>query len=146
RDRQRFAVAHGVLRLLLSRYLTLPPAELRFVAGPHGKPDLAEPLRDRALRFNLAHSGEVALFAFAEGREVGVDLELINTRTADPAIAERLSTPAEWSRIVAQPPAERSHMFARFWTLKEAYLKAVGIGLTHPLHGFAHGLEGRGPP
>ena len=145
RDRQRYAVAHGVLRLLLSRYLTVPPAELRFVAGPHGKPDLAAPSGDRPLRFNLAHSGELALFAFAVGREVGVDLEVINPRTVDPVIAERFFAPAESRRIVAQPPAERSHLFARFWTLKEAYLKAVGIGLTQPLHGFEIGLDGDVP-
>lgn len=145
RDRQRYSIAHGILRRLLSRYVAVPPTDIRFLVGAHGKPDLAQSSGDRALRFNIAHSGELALFAFAEDREVGVDVEVINSRAADPAIAERFFAPAEWRRIVAQPPADRPLMFARFWTLKEAYLKALGIGLTQPLNGFEISLDGDVP-
>lgn len=148
RDRERFAAAHGVLRLLLADYLAVPPTELRFVAGPHGKPDLVRPggrRGGRALRFNLSHSGERALFAFSEGRALGVDLEEIDLRTAHPAIAEKFFAPGERNIILAHSPAERPHIFTRLWTLKEAYLKALGLGLTQPLNSFEIGFEGGAP-
>ena len=143
RDQRRFAAAHGVLRLLLGRYLEVAPAELRFVTGAHGKPGVVTPKRngDPALRFNLAHSGEMGLFVFAKDREVGVDLEEIDARTARPALAERFFAPGERSSILARTPDERPQYFARLWTLKEAYLKALGLGLTQPLDSFEIGLE-----
>lgn len=148
RDRERFAAAHGVLRILLADYLAVPPTELRFVAGPHGKPDLVRPSGrrgGRALRFNLAHSGERALFAFSGGRALGVDLEEIDSRTAHPAIADKFFAPGERSIILAHSPSERPHIFTRLWTLKEAYLKALGLGLTQPLNSFEIGFEGGAP-
>lgn len=142
RDQKRFAAAHGVLRLLLARYLAVPAAEVRFVTGAHGKPYvIGLNGAGGSLRFNLAHSGEMALFVFAENREVGVDLEEIDARTARPALAERFFAPGERSSILARTPDERPHYFARLWTLKEAYLKALGLGLTQPLDSFEIGLE-----
>jgi 4'-phosphopantetheinyl transferase len=119
RDRERFAAAHGVLRLLLADYLTVAPADLRFVAGPHGKPDVVRSsgrAGSRKLRFNLAHSGERALFGFADGRALGVDLEEIDARS--PRSSAEKFLPGRAAHILAHAPAERPQVFTRLWTLR----------------------------
>jgi 4'-phosphopantetheinyl transferase len=79
RDRKRFIVGRGVLRIILGRYLHIEPNRVQFSYGPHGKPYLAERHSDGALRFNLAHSHEFAIYGFTRGREIGVDLEYFRT-------------------------------------------------------------------
>jgi 4'-phosphopantetheinyl transferase len=129
RDRRRFVASHAALRRILTRYLG--PVAPRFADGPHGKPFLD----GAALRFNLSHSGELALVAVADGREVGVDVEAV--RELDLAGMARVSfSPRERAALFALPPDERLPAFFRCWTRKEAHLKATGFGLALPLDGF----------
>jgi 4'-phosphopantetheinyl transferase len=132
-DRDRFVAAHGLLRLILGRYLDQPPASLRFGAGPHGKPALlpaADPAVD--LRFNLAHAGDLALYAVAESREVGVDLEAVRAERDLDLLAATVLSPAERVGFAALPAAARPAAFFAAWTRKEAYVKALGVGLGRP--------------
>src|SRR5712692_5460725 len=79
KDRRHWIVAHGVLRLLLGRYLDFEASELKFVINDYGKPALAQPPHEARLHFNLSHSGKLALYAFAYDREVGIDVEYMRT-------------------------------------------------------------------
>jgi len=133
RLRHAFAVTRGVLRCLLARYAGLGPAELRFACGPKGKPALAPAA---GIEFNATHSGGSALFAFATGCPVGIDLELLRPMAGAQDIAARFFCPEEAAEIGSLPPAERDRAFFRCWTRKEAYIKAIGDGLSAPLDGF----------
>ncbi len=134
RDRHRFAAGRGLLRGLLGRYLGLDPAELRFVYGPRGKPGLGPEARD--LRFNVSHSGGLALLAFVRGRHLGVDLERERPLPEAEEMAGRFFSPRESAELRRLPGADRPRAFFRCWTRKEAFIKATGEGLSRPLDAF----------
>lgn len=136
RDRRRYVIGRGWLRVLLGEYLAIPPTAICLEASPLGKPCLAgEPGSD--LRFNVAHSADVALIAVTRGREIGVDVEGERPDVRWPDLAERFFAPVETAAIQALPEPERRAAFFRCWTRKEAYLKALGLGLHVNLDGFA---------
>jgi 4'-phosphopantetheinyl transferase len=130
RDRTSFITARGLLRTLLGRYLSLPPGQVRFQYYPHGKPALDPDIANADLRFNLAHSHGLAVYAFGRGRELGVDVEQIRPEMAKERIAERFFSPVEVAALQALPLAVREEAFFLCWTRKEAYLKATGRGLS----------------
>jgi len=136
RDRDRFIVARGVLRAILGRYLGVDPGRLRFRYSPYGKPALAGPFEDEGIRFNLAHSQGIALYAVSRGREVGIDVEYVRADLADERIAERFFSPREVATLRAVPAEQRREAFFHCWTRKEAYVKARGEGLSLPLDQF----------
>lgn len=133
--RRRFIVGRGVLRALLGAYLGAPPERLAFTYGERGKPDFAAPL-PAPLFFNLSHSHELALLGVTRAREVGVDIEHVKPMADLARIAERFFAPAENASLLGLPAAEHERAFFRCWTRKEAYLKAVGVGLAAPLDSF----------
>jgi 4'-phosphopantetheinyl transferase len=134
-DRNRFICARGILRLILGRYLGRDPSEIRFLYGSHGKPAVAGQNPSR-LSFNLSHSRELALYALAQGREVGVDVEYMKEDRATDAIAERFFSPQEVVALRSLPAAERRRAFFNCWTRKEAYIKGRGQGLSLSLQQF----------
>jgi 4'-phosphopantetheinyl transferase len=136
RDQKRFVVARSTLRSILGRYLGAEPSQVRFEYGPRGKPRLTEPFAHLALRFNLAHSHEWALYAFAHGREVGIDLERVCPLPDAEEIVTRFFSPRESAAWWALPPNRRQEAFYLCWTRKEAYIKAIGDGLARPLDQF----------
>ena len=136
KDRTRFIVARAVLRTILSRYLGVPPRAVRFCYGRHGKPALAEESGGNGLRFNMSHSHELALYAVARDREVGIDLEYIRQDFASQEIARHFFSPREVSTLCALPASMQARAFFNCWTRKEAYIKARGQGLALPLHQF----------
>jgi 4'-phosphopantetheinyl transferase len=123
---RRFAVARGRLRELLAAYLESEPARVRFRYGASGKPAVAA---GTELRFNISHSEDVALYAFALGREVGIDIERIRPDFGWERIAHRYYSAAEQELLRSLAPELRAAAFFQFWTRKEAYLKARGEGL-----------------
>ena len=145
RDRDRFVVSRGTLRSILGCYLDMAPAALRFSYSDHGKPALAGEHQSE-LRFNVSHSHELALFAIGETRELGVDLEWVRADVADEKIAERFFS-AEEIRVLRSLPREiQSEAFFNCWTRKEAYIKALGDGLSMPLSRFVVSLAPGEPP
>lgn len=128
RDEERFVIAHGRLRTVLGRYLGVPGQELRFQNEPKGKPSLADAVSD--IRFNLAHSAELALFAVTRGNDVGVDIERVRPGISLEKIAERFFSAREAAELHSLPREERQAAFFRCWTRKEAFLKALGEGLA----------------
>jgi 4'-phosphopantetheinyl transferase len=131
RDRQRFVAARGALRRILGRYAEAPADELRFLYAAEGKPSLAAPWS--WLRFNLAHSGDLALIAVARGREVGVDVERVPTSELVEDVVKVVCSDPERARLQRLRPSAQRRGFARLWTRKEALIKADGRGLAMPL-------------
>ena len=126
-DRARWTSAHVALRRILTAYLGLAPAALQLTRGPQGKPALVS---SSPLRFNLTHAGERAALAVAWDREVGIDLEPLDPGLdLSPLLAVACSQ-TEAARITALPVDVRPQAFLTCWTLKEAYLKGIGAGLS----------------
>jgi 4'-phosphopantetheinyl transferase len=144
RDRRRYIVARAWLRQLLGERLGVAPESLRFVYQPHGKPALARCRGRRDLRFNVSHCGEVAAYAFVESREVGVDLEQVRELPDADDIAKRFFSPGERAAYLCLPQRERPRGFFHCWTRKEALVKALGAGLSHPLEAFDVSASRRG--
>jgi len=135
KHRRRFIVARGFLRFLLARYLDTKPEDVRFSYGRYGKPKLEEQ-RPNRLRFNASRSRELAVFGFGYDHELGVDIEYINQNFASEDIARRFFSRSEVETLSALPDAQKVEAFFRCWTRKEAYIKAIGSGLSHPLDQF----------
>jgi 4'-phosphopantetheinyl transferase len=133
---RQFVVARGFLRALLARYLDTTPEAVRFAYGPYGKPMLDGEHRESSLRFNASHSGDWAIYGFVEDHEVGIDVEYIKEDFETEGIAERFFSTGEVQTLNALPEAEKPAAFFRCWTRKEAYIKAIGSGLSHPLDSF----------
>lgn len=131
--RQSFVLTRGALRVLLGRYLHVPPAEIRLAYGSKGKPRLAE---SESPAFNVSHSGGLAVFSFAERGEIGIDVEEIHALTDMQDVAERFFCPAETAELISLPVNQRERAFFHCWTRKEAYIKALGEGLSVPLNDF----------
>jgi 4'-phosphopantetheinyl transferase len=137
RDRRRYIIARGFLRAVLARYLRIDPADVLVRYLPSGKPVLAPEWSEDPLQFNLSHSHELALCAVGRGWRLGIDVEWIRPEFAGAEIAERLFAPAEAAALRALPRSCQTEAFMAYWTLKEAYLKARGVGLQVPLNQFA---------
>jgi 4'-phosphopantetheinyl transferase len=129
RDRQRFIVAHGVLRDLLGRYLQTQPGRISYVYNAFGKPDLS-PEFGSELRFNLSHSDDLALIAIGARADLGIDVEHIRPQPDYADIARHLFPAAEADQLNRLPRHLHAEAFLSCWTKKEAYLKACGRGLA----------------
>lgn len=132
-DRDRWVLARGILRNLIAGYLDLEPARVAFAVAPSGKPEVESLPAHRPLRFNLAHGQDRALYGFACGRELGVDLERVRPERVSPELLRNCCSPAERRRCDALPEERRREWFYALWTRKEAVLKACGAGLSAPL-------------
>ncbi|WP_414582366.1 4'-phosphopantetheinyl transferase HetI [Scytonema sp. PCC 10023] len=129
--RQRFIAGRGILRTILGRYLGVEAQQLQFSYESSGKPVLADTFADSKLSFNLTHSVGLALCAVSCDRLVGVDLEYIRPISDVLALAKRYFSPAEYAVMCGLPPNKMQEVFFRYWTCKEAYLKATGVGIAH---------------
>jgi 4'-phosphopantetheinyl transferase len=136
--RRSFTLARGALRILLGRALRQSPGSIRLSYGEKGKPGLAAP---GPLRFNAAHSVGLGLFAITQDREIGVDIERVRPVPDLMAIAERFFSEEERNDLTTLAEDQREAAFFRCWTRKEAYIKAIGDGLSAPLEAFAVSLR-----
>ena len=132
----RYVFAHAVLRDVLSRYLDCPPGDIRFARNLFGKPFLDETNGGRVPEFNLSHAGGLVLIGVCDRRRVGIDVEEIRPMDDLLSIAESHYTPQECAFIFGQAPENQARAFFRCWTRKEAYVKALGKGLSIRLNSF----------
>ncbi|TAF04724.1 MAG: 4'-phosphopantetheinyl transferase superfamily protein [Nostocales cyanobacterium] len=128
--RQRFIVGRGSLRTILGHYLGIKPSQVEFDYQQRGKPLLAAKFADSGLCFNLSHSQDLGLCGVSYQRLIGVDLEYIRLISDLEHLAERFFLPREYEVIKLLPPEKKQQVFFRYWTCKEAYLKATGDGLV----------------
>jgi 4'-phosphopantetheinyl transferase len=136
RDRDRFIVGRGLLRTILSSYLEVGPDEICFTYGTHGKPSLEQKEGQLGIDFNLAHSGGWGIYAVTKDRPVGVDVELIQHDFPGDSVAEHFFSPREVDSLRALPKDMQTAAFFRCWARKEAFIKALGLGLSCPLGDF----------
>jgi 4'-phosphopantetheinyl transferase len=134
RDRTRALITRALLRILAGRYLQTSPTLLRFTANPYGKPALASP--GLPLQFNLSHSANLVLYAFAWQRSLGIDVEYMRTTIDDDELAEYCFSSFERETLSGLSQDEKHVAFYNCWTRKEAYIKARGLGLSLPLNLF----------
>lgn len=135
-------VSHGLLRTILASYLNTHPAKIAFERNPWGKPAIP----GAGLFFNMSHSGDLALYAVAREPQLGIDVEWIRPVPDHAAIAERFFSEAEAGDVLGTPADERLQAFYRCWTRKEAYIKALGMGLSAPLKTFRVSILPDHPP
>lgn len=140
-DRLAFLTAHALLRMALSRHAAVSPEAWTFQAGPYGQPSIAAPRC--GLCFSLSHTRGLVACAVAADRPLGIDVEDASRR-APLEVAERYFAPGERRDIGAAPPHEQARRFFEYWTLKEAYAKALGLGLQLPFDRFELRREGTG--
>ncbi|HXZ06337.1 MAG TPA: 4'-phosphopantetheinyl transferase superfamily protein [Ktedonobacteraceae bacterium] len=133
KDRSRFIVCHGLLRTILASYLNIEPGRVMFNYTPNGKPFLVQKFQGKELQFNLAHSHELALFALTLDRRIGVDVEQIYGFAETNQLARRILSRQERAEMNKYPQDEKLETLFRYWTCKEAYVKATGVGLAQPL-------------
>ena len=146
RDRRRFLLTRALVRTMLSRYASVPPAGWSFIANVHGRPEILDrPKGVPDLRFNLSHTEGLIACAVTIGREVGVDVEHIGRRLTHD-VAGRFFAPREVNDLKQLAEDEQHKVFFDYWTLKEAYIKARGFGLALPLGDFAFKLSPSSPP
>ncbi|MDJ1177989.1 4'-phosphopantetheinyl transferase superfamily protein [Roseofilum sp. BLCC_M91] len=126
--REYFMLARGLLRSLLAQYLKCYPSTIEFTYSQRGKPALSLPQSD--LNFNVSHSKNYALYGFALNSPIGVDIETIRPLMDLDGLAKRFFLPSEYQHIQQTPISEQPDTFFRYWTYKEAYLKAMGEGLA----------------
>lgn len=134
--RQHYIVARANLRRLLAERLGICPRAVELVETRYGKPRLAPVHGSADVEFNLSHSGILALYAFTRGRAVGVDVELIREIPNADDLAERFFSVTETALLRALPLDRHSLAFLACWTRKEAFIKALGLGLSYPLDAF----------
>ena len=128
--RQRFMAGRGTLRAILGQYLDIAPKQVEFEYQPRGKPLLAAKFADKGLLFNLSHSQDLALLGISYQHQIGVDLEYIRTMSDLEGLAKRFFSAREYEYLRLLSPAQQQQIFFRYWTCKEAYLKATGDGLV----------------
>lgn len=140
RDRRDFAVAHALLRIRLSSHAPRPRGAWQFTTGAHGKPEL-DVHTAAQLSFNLSHTDGLVACAIAREGDIGIDVETIDRVADDSDVARRYFSASEAAAIERCAPDARRMRFIELWTLKEAYIKAVGEGLSRPLDSFAFEFE-----
>ena len=145
-DRHAFVVTRALVRAVLSQHGPSAPDAWRFVTNAHGCPSVVDTQAGAPrLEFNVSHTGGLVALAVARGHRVGVDVEDAR-RVVREDLAGRFFAPAEVADLRGLPAAEQPRVFFDYWTLKEAYIKARGMGLAIPLGDFAFVLRPPAPP
>lgn len=133
RDRNRFIIRRGILRVILGSYLKVEPGAIRYHYGVNNKPSLAEIDNNDNLHFSVSHSGGRALYALSRGCEIGVDIEYVRDIPEMEQLLEQVLSPQESEGFNALTGPEKREGFFSGWTRKEAFLKATGDGLSRSL-------------
>lgn len=129
-DRVAFIIRRGALKTIAGHYLGIAPQVLKFKTGSFGKPYITERQNQDDLQFNISVSNNLILLAFTRGGNLGVDVEYVHPIDSIDSIARHFFSPSEKVRLLSQNPVDKVQSFYRIWTLKEALLKALGIGLS----------------
>lgn len=138
RDRLRYLVTRALVRTVLSRYVLTDPRELIFSTNAYGRPELANgKTSDACLSFNISHTHSLIVLGVTKGRALGVDAENFRAREVSLDIADRYFAPTEVTALSAVPPHQQQYRFFEYWTFKESYIKARGMGLSLPLDKFS---------
>jgi len=137
-DRKRYRVTRALVRTALSRYAPVAPLDWSFATNAYGRPHIAEAHGDAAeISFNLSHTRGLIALAVTRGQAVGIDVENLAVREVSTGIADRFFAQAEVDELATTPPSRQQDRFFEYWTFKESYIKARGMGLSIPLDQFS---------
>lgn len=139
-DRNSFLTSRSLRRHVLSHYAAIEPNQWHFTSNQHGRPRIAFPLTDEPLEFNTSKSGDIVVCAVTRGISVGVDIESLD-RPVPAGAVESIFAPSEIAALQELPLNDRNKRFFTHWTLKEAYVKARGLGLSLPLDSIAFNVS-----
>jgi len=143
RHRKQLLLGRVLTRLALSSYdKSIAPEAWDFTQNQYGKPAISEDQNSASLYFNLSHSAEKVVLAVARFKDIGVDIECCRKPRRVAAIAQRYFSNAEAAQLLSLPEDQQQSRFYDLWTLKEAYIKACGMGLAIPLQHFSYGFLG----
>jgi 4'-phosphopantetheinyl transferase len=142
--RLEYLVTRVLVRTVLGRYAGVSPASLRFESNAYGRPEIVHPRLDPPLRFNLSNTRGLVVCLVSGAREGGIDVEDTTGGTEALGIADHFFAPSEVASLRPLHPLDQKVRFFELWTLKEAYIKARGLGLALPLQQFAFELDGGG--
>jgi len=138
KDRKRHLITRALVRSVLSEYYNdITPKDWNFTQNAYGKPQISPKMLTSPLSFNLSHSGNMIVLALTREHEIGVDIESLKQNTPSDDLAKHNFAPEEYQQLKGLPSSEFHSLFFDFWTLKEAYIKACGIGLSIPLDSFS---------
>jgi 4'-phosphopantetheinyl transferase len=140
-DRNRFIVRRGILRTILSNYLNAEPSLVKFCYSETGKPAVAASSKADSMRFSLSHSEGIALYAFTRDTKIGVDIEYIRAISEMDQIADHFFSAKENAVFRDLPESLKKDAFMICWTRKEAFIKAIGDGLSYTLDKFEVSLR-----
>lgn len=141
KDRHTYLISHALLRICLSQYADFSPDKWSFKENRYGKPEIDLSVGTTPLQFNLSHTDGLVIVAIALDSNIGIDVENVNRRGEMLDIAERYFSPDEVKSLFSLPVEQQRRRFFDCWTLKEAYIKARGMGLSIPLEQFSFQLE-----
>jgi len=131
RDQRRYLITRALVRTVLSRYEPVHPREWIFSSNAYGRPEVANaPAKDSGLSFNISHTHSLIVMGVTRSRALGVDVENFRAREVSMDIADRYFAPQEVTALNAVPPHQQQYRFFEYWTFKEAYIKARGMGLS----------------
>lgn len=142
KDRIHYVAARGILRKLLANYLKIAAAEIEFLYNPQGKPSLKT---NQGLKFNISHAHGLGLFGFIYKYELGIDVEFLKPDIDIQTLATSFFTKKEAQKLLSLPPHFKISGFYNCWTRKEAFIKAIGEGLSFPLDQFEVSLHPNAP-
>ncbi len=144
KDRLQFLATRALVRTVLSQYASVDPRAWRFESGERGKPYITEPQGHRGLLFNLSNTrGLIVCAVSTQVAQLGCDTEDITRKTETVSIADHYFSPLEVQALKDLPASQHTQRFFSYWTLKESYIKARGLGLALPLDQFSFLLDGR---
>jgi len=138
RDRRRYILTRALVRTVLSTYVSVRPQDWLFSANAYGRPEIMNAQgRGAQLSFNISHTHSLIVLGITKRRALGVDVENVRTRKISIDIADQFFSPSEVANLSALPPAHQHDRFFEYWTFKESYIKARGMGLSIPLDKFS---------
>jgi 4'-phosphopantetheinyl transferase len=137
KDRHSFLVSHALVRKVLSMYVDIDPADWRFSAGQFGRPEIAGPAGVPPLRFNLTHTEGLSACLVTLDDDCGVDAERVGGRGKLQAVADKMFADSELETLAALDGQQYQQQFFTFWTLREAYCKALGTGIGYSKKDYA---------
>lgn len=144
KDRKTSLISRALLKMVLSGYTELDICHIDFVMNSHGKPELKKNSNENRVRFNLSHTRGMIVLAVILECDIGTDVESFNGKNNSSQIARHFFSEKEVLALQQKPECLRNECFYEFWTLKEAYIKAIGLGLSIPLDTFSFLLDGSG--
>lgn len=141
RDKRQFLITRAALRCALSEYFSdVAPSEWTFLRNDYGRPYVSNPQYASAIQFNLSHADGMIVLAISQSGDLGVDVENLS-RSCEPAsLAKRFFSASEATALLRMSEPDQRDRFFDLWTLKEAYIKACGMGLAIPLGSFSFGF------